>query len=501
MGYSGCARGRKEQMPSLSQGNVLIIEDALEIAELYAVFLQRAAIDSHIVSSVEEGLTYMRHARVDVVVLDVNLRGINGYDVIKNLHAEFPAISILAVASNGSVRAATDAIQIGACDFLVKPVSADRLSRTVRHALENAGFKEPSVRQRFCGFIGASPPMQNVYRVIEAAANSNVTVFITGESGTGKEVAAEAIHQLSPRKGKPFVALNCGAISKDLAESELFGHCRGSFTGAIANRLGAVQQANGGTLFLDELCEMPLDLQIKLLRFLQSGTFRPVGATRTEDVNARIICATNRDPLEEVRLGRLREDLYYRLHVIPISLPPLREREDDALLIAKELLARFAKEDGRPVKTLSDEARATIRDYSWPGNIRQLQNILRHAVVLHEDEILTAEKLNLPEAARSQDEARDKVQDVIANLLDSAGNEAAASLIPFVGKMNNQEPGSVAGPEQWNKLSDIVGLASLERVAISRAIELCDGNVPKAAALLGVNPSTLYRRRQSWDAA
>jgi transcriptional regulator with PAS, ATPase and Fis domain len=238
--------------------------------------------------------------------------------------------------------------------------------------------------------------MRSVFRVIEAAAASKASVFITGESGTGKEVAAEAIHRLSARRDRPIVALNCAAVPRELMESEIFGHVKGSFSGAVADRDGAATLANGGTLFLDELCDMHIDLQAKLLRFLQSESFRRVGGAELEKVDLRFICATNKEPLEEVAEGRLREDLYYRLHVIPIYLPPLRERGDDVIELAEHFLASLALEEGKAFAGLSEEVKVAFRAYDWPGNVRQLQNVIRNIVVMNAGEMVTIDMVPPP---------------------------------------------------------------------------------------------------------
>ena len=230
------------------------------------------------------------------------------------------------------------------------------------------------------GFIGASPAMQRVHATIRSVARSLATVFITGESGTGKELAALAVHHASPRAQGPFIALNCGAIPQDLLESEVFGHMKGSFTGAISDKPGAAQAADGGTLFLDEVCEMAPALQTKLLRFLQTSTVQPVGATRPHKVDVRIICATNQDPAEAVRLGLFREDLYYRLFVVPLHMPPLRERCDDVIEIAHAALERMSREEGRRFDGFAPEVLALFRAHSWPGNVRQLLNVIRNVV-------------------------------------------------------------------------------------------------------------------------
>jgi DNA-binding NtrC family response regulator len=302
-------------------------------------------------------------------------------------------------------------------------------------------------------------------------AASKATVFITGESGTGKEVCAEAIHRQSPRSDRPFVTLNCAAIPKDLLESELFGHVKGAFTGAYTDRQGVAAQADSGTLFLDEIGEMDMAVQSKLLRFVQTGTFQKVGGSKTETVDVRLVCATNRDPLKEVEAGRFREDLYYRLHVIPIALPPLRERGEDILPIALRFLTDFSEEEGKDFAGFDTQAELRLRTYLWPGNVRQLQNVIRNIVVLHQGKQVTPEMLPPP---------LDKpvVESVVASVL-----------APLVSP-------ATAGPVG---VSAIRPLWVVEREAIERAIEACDGNIPKAAALLEVSPSTIYRKRLSWQ--
>lgn len=315
----------------------------------------------------------------------------------------------------------------------------------------------------FQGYIGSSTAMQVVYRMIEQAASSKATVFVTGESGTGKEVCAHAIHKLSLRSDKPFVALNCAAIPKDLIESEVFGHIKGAFTGASSDREGAAMLANGGTLFLDEICEMDLGLQGKLLRFLQTGEFNRVGDSKTRKVDVRIVTATNRDPLAEVEAGRFREDLYYRLHVIPIMLPALRERGDDVLEIALSLLAAYSAEEGRHFTGFTPEVAGMLLSYDWPGNVRQLQNIIRNIVVLHDGERVTPDMVPAPVGGRW---ARPH------------------------GFGRTEQPAGNAAP--------IRPLIEVEREAIEAAIAACGGNIPRAAVMLGVSPSTIYRKRLAW---
>ncbi len=315
-------------------------------------------------------------------------------------------------------------------------------------------------RRGYLGFVGASVPMQQVYNAIEAIAASRASVFITGESGTGKEVAAEALHKASDRSACPFIAINCGAIPENLLESEIFGHVRGAFTGATDNRTGAAKAADGGTLFLDEICELDLKLQVKLLRFLQTGTIQRVGAPTPEAVNVRVVCATNRDPLAELAAGRFREDLFYRLAVVPIAMPPLRERGGDALLIAETLLKCFAAEEGRYPLSFTPAARDWIMRHDWPGNVRELHNAVCRAVILARGVTIDAQDLVHPLL-------RQRAVAIVA------GGEVPATC-------------------------DARTLDAIERDAIERAVARASGSLPVAARELGVSASTLYRKRERW---
>jgi DNA-binding NtrC family response regulator len=473
----------------MTNARVLVVEDTPSMAVLYRAYLER---DGHAVTVSGTGgdaLARLQRDAPEVMVLDLNLPDLNGRELLAEARRLKLPTEVIVVTADGALSTAVAAMREGAYDFLVKPFSAERLNTTVRNALERsrlrttvAELRDEFERERFCGFIGASLPMQGVYRIVESAAPSNATVFVTGESGTGKELAAEAIHQLSPRRGKPFVALNCGAIPENLIESEIFGHVKGSFTGAVADRIGAARQADGGTLFLDEICEMQTDLQSKLLRFLQTGTLRPVGGTKLEKVDVRIVCATNRDPMAEVRAGRFREDLYYRLHVIPLELPPLREREGDVLLIASAFLERYAKEERRRFRGFDEGAQATLAAYPWPGNVRELQNVIRRAVVMHDGEAMTAAMLPL---ARG-------------DLPPAVRTPSAPASAPVAPSTTTSAMGSDFA--DWRGEADITALWRVEKAAIDRAIALCQGNIPRAAAFLGVSPSTIYRKKQAWAA-
>jgi two-component system, repressor protein LuxO len=453
---------------------VLLVEDMPSLSRLYVEYLKKAAVTVEAVETGAAALAALDRTRFQIVLLDLKLPDMDGMEVLRRIKEMEIPVGVVVITANGSINVAVEAMRAGAYDFLVKPFSAARLIVTIRNTIERfrlrrivQTWRDDLARDRYYGFIGSSLPMQAVYRIIDAAAASKATVFITGESGTGKEVCAEAIHRRSPRKEKPFVALNCAAIPHDLIESEIFGHVKGAFTGAVAEHEGAAARADGGTLFLDEICELALDLQTKLLRFVQTGAVQKVGGTKNQPVDLRIVCATNRDPLVEVREGRLREDLYYRLHVIPVHLPPLREREEDVVRIARHFLREYAAEEGKRFVGFEAGAEAELRRYNWPGNVRQLQNVIRNIVVLHDGERVTTEMLPPP-------------------LATGAGGETEAPA--------RQQAAAKGGPTR------ILPLWEVEKSAIEAAIEACDGHIPRAAAMLGISASTIYRKRVAWEA-
>ena len=456
---------------------ILLVEDTPSLAQLYATYLYKAGHGVVTAASAAEARRAFAETAAPVVLLDLQLPDGDGLDVLHHMRATSPDIRAIVITANGSINRAVDAMRAGAFDFLVKPFDETRLMKAVDAAFLSIADTRanptpmPEPGERFQGFVGSSPAMRAVYETIRDVGRSSATVFITGESGTGKEVCAQAIHTLSPRRGKPFVPLNCGAIPRDLLESEVFGHLKGSFTGAIADKPGAAAAADGGTLFLDEICEMDIDLQTKLLRFLQTSTIQPVGAATPRKVDVRIVCATNRDPQAEVDAGRFRSDLFYRLLVVPIHMPSLRERGSDVLDVARVLLAQYAREEGKSFESLSPEVENAFLAYGWPGNIRELQNVLRNVAVLREGRVVTLAMLP-PRIA------------------------ASATLAVPVSETTS------AGPvrDLRARLSDFVGtpLDLLEREYIEATIEACKGSVPRAARLLDVSPSTLYRKREAW---
>ena len=382
---------------------VFLVEDSATLALLYQDYLRDEGYQLRHFAEGKPVLSELERALPQVVLLDLELPDISGMEILRHINERHLPCTVVVVTAHGSVDIAVEAMRQGAFDFLTKPFDGKRLTATVRNAVRHQqlsylveSYREQYDRCVFGGFLGSSLPMQGVYRILESAAASKATVFITGESGTGKEVCAETLHKLSPRHDKPLVVMNCAAIPRDLIESEIFGHVKGAFTGAVGDRIGAAERADGGTLFLDEICEMELDLQSKLLRFIQTGCFQRVGSSKQQQVDVRFVCATNRDPFAEVQAGRFREDLYYRLHVIPIPLPALRERGDDVLQIAREFLRQFAAEEGKAFVGFSHEAEQILRDYEWPGNVRQLQNVIRNIVVLHNGEQVLPAMLPAP---------------------------------------------------------------------------------------------------------
>lgn len=443
--------------------DILLIEDTASLRIIYETHLRGAGLTVLSAGSAGEGLGLFRSPGAGVVLLDLMLPDRDGISVLQEMLAICPQAAVVVITADRSIDRAVAAMRAGAQDFLVKPVNEARLMAAIQNARRNATLALPpgaqEMRAPAPGFIGQSETMQQVYARMRSSARSMAPVFITGESGSGKELCAQAIHALSPRgTAGAFVPLDCGAIPLDRLEIEVFGLSRGL---GGADKPGAAELADGGTLFLDEICELDLSLQCKLLRFLQSGTIRPLGAAEARKVDVRVIAASTRDPLVALREGRLREDLYYRLHVVPIALPPLRARREDIPEIARAALRHFATLEGRGFTRLSAGAEAALRAQDWPGNVRQLMNVMRSAAVMHDGPELT-------EAMLPADLAQ------TAAPLQRATNDAVRA--------------------------DLAGLtlAEIERYAIEEALMRHDGSVPRAARELGVAASTLYRKLEAW---
>lgn len=400
----------------------------------------------------------------DVVLTDLRMGGTSGLELCRAINAHDPRLPVVVITAFGSIQTAVDAMRTGAFDFITKPFDLDIVALSLQRAVQHHALRTELVALRgasvesFEGMVGTSQAMQKVFDTLSRVAGSDSTVLITGESGTGKELAARALHARSARSQKPFLAINCAAIPEALLESELFGHAKGAFTDARADRPGLFAKAHGGTLFLDEVGEMPLSMQVKLLRALQERAVRPVGSEREVPFEARLLAATNRDLEAEVAAGRFRSDLFFRIHVIELVLPPLRARGSDVLLLASALVARHAGRIGRPSLRLSHDAAERLLAYEWPGNVRELENCMERAVALASKDEISSE--DLPERVR-----RGSADQVLIR---------------------------ADAPDE------LVSLEEMERRYILRVMRAVDGNKKLASQILGLDRSTLYRKLERY---
>jgi DNA-binding NtrC family response regulator len=397
------------------KARILVVEDERAIQLALKGLLGREGYEVDVAGSGEEAQAKLREAAFDLVLTDLALgRGPSGMDVLRAAKAERPECAVVMITAHGSERIAVEAMKAGAEDYVPKPFDNDEIRLVVRRALErtrlareNRLLLEQVQRQYgFGSLIGAGPAMRRVFETLQKVAETDLTVLVRGESGTGKELVAQALHERSQRRGRPFVAVNCAAISRELVESELFGHEKGAFTGADARRQGRFEAAFGGTIFLDEIGDMPVETQAKVLRVLQERAFERVGGTRPIQVDVRVVAATHRNLEEEVRRARFREDLYYRLRVVEIELPPLRERREDIPALAQRFLERVTERLGLEKKRLGESALARLARHAWPGNVRELQNAIEQAAVLAAGPVIEEADLRLaggpaeaPEAA------------------------------------------------------------------------------------------------------
>ncbi len=391
---------------------VLVVEDNPVEAEVLQEILQEAGYHTEVAFDGEEGIKKLEHNFYDIVITDLSMPRLTGMEVLDYVvnHAQETVCIILT--GHGSIKSAVEAIKKGAYDYLTKPLRRDEILLVLEKALDTRRLRRENEylrkqlwkEQGYGEIIGKSVPMKRVFSLIERVADTDSTVLILGESGTGKELVARAIHQASSRRKGPFVPVNCGAIPEELLESELFGHEKGAFTGAIKTRLGRFELAHGGTIFLDEIAEMSPKLQVKLLRVLQEKTIERVGGTHTISIDIRIIAATNKNLEEEVQKKNFREDLYYRLNVIPIYLPPLRERKDDIPLLVNHFIQKFNQQKRRDIQGIEPEALDLLLRHDWPGNVRELENVIERMVILAEEETIT--KADIPEYIRGSIEER-----------------------------------------------------------------------------------------------
>lgn len=452
----------------------------------------------HAESNIDIAIEEFDDINPSLVIVSIESPQQEGMRMINCVRQKNATVAVIAVSHDRSPETSASAIRTGATDFLDLGLSdpAERLGRRIQRSIaliedrrQLNRLEHPLFDEGENEFIGASKSMLEVSKLIINAAKSNASVFITGENGTGKEVCADLIHRYSLRQPHDLVTLNCAAIPNGLAESEMFGHVKGSFTGAVVDRQGVARQAHEGTLFLDEIGEMEMDIQSKLLRFVQSGIFNKVGSGQQEQVDVRFICATNRDPLRQIDDGSFRQDLFYRLNVIQIHLPPLRERGEDIILFARKFLNAFAREENKQFQKFSPESEQLLLSYSWPGNVRELQNVIRSIVVLHEGDVVIPSMLPLA-VIREKGERRRRRSDYDdnTNMIDKLReNVRLLSDVPQTNFNNDIQ----SGPADIRPLDDVI------EETIKQAINLCQGNVAEASHHLGVSTSTLYRKLKS----
>ncbi len=443
--------------------NILVVEDDVENRAAMVKVLQGAGYDTNETDNGQTALDYILEDNVDILVTDLRLPVMDGVELLKRAKASSQEIEVILVTGHGTVELAVEAIKEGAYDFITKPIKKAQLLRAVEKAAEkqylsreNRQLRSQLTQTNTRRLIYASAEIRNIARMVDQVAPSTATVLLTGESGTGKEVVADAIHNASPRRLKPMIKVSCAALPETLLEAELFGHEKGAFTGAAARKEGRFELANGGTLFLDEIGEITPAVQVKLLRVLQDGKFERLGGTRTIDADVRIITATNKDLRQEVADKRFREDLFYRLNVINIHVPAVRERKDDVQLLAMHFLKMYAEKNGKPIEGFSEDAMLALTSYDWPGNVRELENAIERAVVF------------------------------------TSGKTVPLSVLP---------QGVSAFAESRHSLNFKIGtpLRDLEKKAIEITLQHTRGDKNMAARLLGIATRTIYRHLEKQE--
>jgi DNA-binding NtrC family response regulator len=441
---------------------LLVIDDERNIREGLAEALQMDGHDVEIAADGNEGLKRFQKGDIDLVITDLRMPGIPGEELLKRICSETPGVPVIVLTGHGTVETAVEAMRIGAYDFLTKPVNLDRLSLLCKRALANRELilkhrrleEELEQREKNNAIIGTSALMRKIFDTISRVAPSKASILITGESGVGKELVANAIHELSPRRAKPLIKVHCAALAASILESELFGHEKGSFTGAVARRRGRFELANEGTLFLDEIGEIEQNIQIKLLRVLQEKKFERLGGEETIETDVRIVAATNKDLKAEIEKGAFREDLYFRLNVVNIHVPPLRERKDDIPLLIAAFLKEFAVENGKKLEGIDDKARSCLYAYSWPGNVRELRNCMESAVVMTKGPFIT--EGDLPPTLRASND------------------------------------------EGWIRIPVGTSLAEAEKTIIRDTLSSLKGNKSRTAEVLNIGRKTLHRKLAEW---
>ncbi len=443
--------------------NILVVDDEKNIREGLGRVLELDGYRVFLAADGREGLKFVERRDIDLVISDLKMPGVNGEELLKQTRNMYANLPVIILTGHGTVENAVQAMKDGAYDFLTKPINLEHFAILVKRALSNRELilqhrhmqKELEKRSQFANIIGKSAAMHSIFEKVRQVAPTRASVLITGESGVGKEVIAEAIHYISPRKGKPLVKVHCAALTETLLESELFGHERGAFTGAVARKRGRFELANLGSLFLDEIGEISQSVQIKLLRVLQDRKFERVGGEETIETDIRIIASTNRNLMDDISTGKFREDLYYRLNVINIHIPPLKERNEDIPLLVAAFLEEFSRENEKNIEGIETKARLALYNYSWPGNVRELRNCIESAVVMSKNAILSLE--DLP---------------------------------PHIGQ--------TSGGQSLN-LSPGISLAEGEKEIIRSALNMNKGNKSKTAEVLGIGRKTLHRKIQEYS--
>ncbi len=440
---------------------ILVVDDEPKMRRVLEIMLQKMGHRVFSAGNGREALTAFAANTIDLVIADLRMPEMDGLELLASLRAQESDVPVMVITAHGTIETAVAAMKHGACDYILRPFDIEALELAVERALNSAeqarhaAFLRQEIDRGWDAFIGTSEPMQAVYELIRRVGPSKASVLITGETGTGKELAARALHNASPRHDKLFVPINCAAIPVDILESELFGYKKGAFTGALKDRIGKFELADGGTIFLDELTEMPPALQAKLLRVLQESTIEPLGSNRVINLDIRVIAATNRDPLESIRSGKLREDLYYRVNVVAIHLPPLRERVADIAGLAEHFVAKHGA--GNASAHLPEKVLERLRNYPWPGNVRELENMIERALILCGDAPL--------------DECHFLLESI--NGAEASASAAAATESVRVAPLNQ-------------------AVDELEARLIDAALAQAEGNKARAAALLDISERTLW---------
>lgn len=432
----------------MNKPNALVIDDEPAIRELLEITLDRMEVDVRTGGSLTEARHLLGNHRFDLCLTDMRLPDGDGLDLVEHIQTNFPTLPVAVITAHGNMELAVRALKGGAFDFVSKPVDLQVLRSLVNTALKLRGPERGERRSRHI-LLGDSQPMREIRSKIAKLGRSQAPIFISGESGTGKELVARLIHALGPRKEKPFVAVNCGAIPEDLMESEFFGHKKGSFTGALADKAGLFHSAEGGTLFLDEVADLPLSLQVKLLRAIQEKSIRPIGESHEIPVDVRILSATHKNLAELVRDGGFRQDLYYRINVIEVHVPPLRDRRGDIPALVEHMLSKISVANREPKAVLTHDATESLMQYPFPGNVRELENILERAVALCEDYRITAADLGLPEAENAPTEADRPPPAVVSE--DRTPPNTGMSLDSYMDGIEKQAIVQALEKTRWNR--------------------------------------------------